>query len=217
MEKEAPPSCRTYPGDIFILALSDHGNESGPATWSPEAPSWQIQLQSRLSGQAWEGSGVTARGQVTLSHGSSSVLQTREATPPGRTGSSICQQAPAAPRKQDGGWRVSLPVDKDVKERELSSNQAAPPGSALLTWWTDCLFTLSMNMKRPSRFNPALLSFSTHPILERIFVAGSRGWAYRPTRMNIVILQMRLGFRPWLTGHQKRSNQDPRTTKNITK
>lgn len=30
-------------------------------------------------------------------------------------------------------------------------------------------------MKRPSRFNPALLSLSTRPIVERILVARSRG------------------------------------------
>lgn len=42
MEKRTSPSCCTYPRDIFILGLSDHGNESGPVTWSAEPPSWQI-------------------------------------------------------------------------------------------------------------------------------------------------------------------------------
>lgn len=148
----------------------------------------RFHLQSRLSGRVWEGSGLMARGQVTLSHGSSSVLQTCEATPPDLIESSICQQGYATLRQHHGGRRVSLHMDQEVKEWELSSNQAAPPGSTQLTWWTDYLFTLRMNMKHPSRFNPALLSLSTRPIAGRIFAAGSRGWAYGQTGMNIVIL-----------------------------
>lgn len=84
----------------------------------------RFQLQSWLSGQVWEGSG-----RVTLTHGSSSVLQTCEATAPGLIECSICQQGRATPLKRDGGWKVSLRMDKEVKEGELSGNQAAPSGS----------------------------------------------------------------------------------------
>lgn len=135
----------------------------------------RFQLQSQLSGQVWEGSGVMSGGQVTLSHGSSSVLLTCVATPPRLTESSICQQGRATLHQQDGRWRGSLLMDKEVRKWERSSHRAAPPGSTLLTCWTDCLFMLSMNMKHPSRFNPALLSPSTRPIVARILVASSRG------------------------------------------
>lgn len=172
MEEKTPPSRLTYPRDIFILGLSDHGTESGPLTWSAEPP-FLAECSSEASGQgrSGTGSGLTA-GQVTLSHGSSSILQTCEAATPRLNECSICQ--PGHARQP---VKVSPHMEREVKERELSSNQAAPPGSVLLTWWTDYLFTLSMNMKRPSRFNPALLSLSTRPIVARIFVAGSRGWA----------------------------------------
>lgn len=135
----------------------------------------RFQLQSQLSGQVWEGSGVMSGGQVTLSHGSSSVLLTCVATPPCLTESSICQQGRATLHKRDGRRRGSLLMDKEVRKWEWSSHRAAPPGSTLLTCWTDYLFMLSMNMKHPSRFNPALLSLSTRPIVARILVASSRG------------------------------------------
>lgn len=58
-------------------------------------------------------------------------------------------------------------------------------------------------MKHHSRFNPALLSPSVHPIAEQIFVAGSRGRAYRSISMNIRIPWRRGSLEERLAGHLK--------------
>lgn len=157
--------------------------------WAANLECWapflgRMQLQSQLSGQVWAGIGGNSRS----GHAQPRVI-VYPANLRGRNApSNWMQHLSARPGEADGGEKVSPHMEKEVKERELSSNQAAPPGSMLLTWWTDYLFTPSMNMKRPSRFNPALLSLSTRPIVAQIFVAGSRGWAERRARMNILIL-----------------------------
>ncbi len=88
-----------------------------------------------------------------------------------------------------GRWQSSPSFEKVKITKELSSKvRVSSSWQRTVTWWTDYVFTLSMNMKHPSRFNPALLSLSAHPITEQIFVAGSCGWAYRSIRMNVLIL-----------------------------
>lgn len=81
-------------------------------------------------------------------------------------------------------------VTKLEKSRNIQQNSKVFSSSQhTVTWWTDYVFEQSMNMKHPSRFNPALLSHSTRP--NQIFVASSPGWAYRSIRMNILSLWRR--------------------------
>lgn len=121
MEEKTPPWRLTYPRDIFILGLSDHGTESEPLTWSAEAP-FLAECSSKAScwGRSEQGSGVTA-GQVTLSHGSSSILQTCEAATPPLIECSICQQGHA---RQPGRRWKSFPSHGERSQGERIIQQS---------------------------------------------------------------------------------------------
>lgn len=169
----------------------------------------RFQPHSLLCGQVWAGSGVMARGHVALSHRSLSVLQTGAPRSPDLTECSICQQNQTTLHVEEDDGKVFLHMAKKSRScKNYPSKSVSSSWQHTVTWWTDYVFTLSMNMKHPSRFNPAQLSLSTRPIAEQIFVASSRGWAYRSIRMNVLIL-WRKGWLQWLTGHwnpQKQKN-----------
>lgn len=159
-----------------------------PVTWSAEPPSWQISPPKPVVRAGLRGLRSNGR---RAGHAQPWVIVCAANLRGHAARSSWKQHLSAGPRHAaQTGQRMKT----FMKEWELSSNRAAPPGSTLVTWRTDYPFTLSMNMNHPSRFNPALLSRSTRPIVGRIFAAGSRGWAFRRTRMNIVILWMRVVF-----------------------
>lgn len=87
-----PPTHLTYPRDIFILGLFDHGNERRPVTWREEPPPQQISapLPVACVGLRWIRS--EGWGHVALSHRSSSALQTCKPKLLALTKSNICQE-----------------------------------------------------------------------------------------------------------------------------
>lgn len=71
-------------------------------------------------------------------------------------------------------WACQAPKSQEQKTRQQdTSSNLSSSWQHTVSWWSDYVFTLSMNMKHPSRFNPALLSHSVCPIVELISAAGS--------------------------------------------
>lgn len=173
----------------------------------------RFQPHSLLYGQVWAGSGVMARGHVALSHRSLSALQTCKPEPADMTECCICQQVHHTSRKR--GRKSFLHVaKKSNSHKNYPSKSVSSSRQHTVTWWTDYVFMRSMNMKHPSRFNPALLSLSMHPIAEQIFVAGSQGWAYRSIRMNMLFLWRREQGSQ-VTGRSLNPQKTNKQTKNL--
>lgn len=151
----------------------------------------RFQPHSLLYGQVWAGSGVMARGHVALSHRSLSALQTCKPELADMTECCICQQVHTTLHVEEDGKVFLHVAKKSSSHKNYPSKSVSSSQQHTVTWWTDYVFMRSMNMKHPSRFNPALLSLSMRPIAEQIFVAGSQGWAYRSIRMNMLFLWRR--------------------------
>lgn len=158
----------------------------------------RIQPRGLLSVQDCVGTSVDC-GHVAVSHRSASALKTCEPKLLALAKSSICEEYQTTTPHGEETTRKFLRLHHKVKKVTIAQKYNLPPPESTVTWWTDYVFTPSMNMKHPSRFNPALLSHSARPITGLISVAGSWGWAYRSIRINAPSLWRR-GWGSPLTG-----------------
>lgn len=186
----------TYPWDIFILGLFDHGNERKASNVARGAPS-----SADFSPAACcVGRSVRDQGWWPGASRAQPLVIMCPANPRARNACSDWIQHLSAdqstPRAEFSSFFFSGYVTKLEKSRNIQQNSKVFSSSQhTVTWWTDYVFEQSMNMKHPSRFNPALLSHSTRPIRslwpapqgELIEVLGWTYWVF--------------GGEPWLAGH----------------
>lgn len=185
----------THETFLFLVCLI-MATRGRPVTWREDPPPQQILAPQPVAWGGLCGIRGDGRGHVALSHWSSCALQTREPETLALTESSICQRIRARHAQSFQVVFFSGYVTKLEKSRNIQQNSKVFSSSQhTVTWWTDYVFEQSMNMKHPSRFNPALLSHSTRPIRslwpapqgELIEVLGWTYWVF--------------GGEPWLAGH----------------
>lgn len=185
----------THETFLFLVCLI-MATRGRPVTWREEPPPQQILAPQPVAWGGLCGIRGDGRGHVALSHWSSCALQTREPETLALTESSICQGIRARHAQSFQVFFFSGYVTKLKKTRNIQHNSKVFSSSQhTVTWWTGYVFEPSMNMKHPSRFNPALLSHSTRPIRslwpapqgELIEVLGWTYWVF--------------GGEPWLAGH----------------
>lgn len=186
----------TYPWDIFILGLFDHGNERKASNVARGAPS-----SADFSPAACcVGRSVRDQGWWPGARRAQPLVIMCPANPRARNACSDWIQHlsghQSTPRAEFSSFFFSGYVTKLEKSRNIQHNSKVFSSSQhTVTWWTGYVFEPSMNMKHPSRFNPALLSHSTRPIRslwpapqgELIEVLGWTYWVF--------------GGEPWLAGH----------------
>jgi len=108
-----PATHLTYPGDIFVLGLFDHGNESGPGNAergdSPHLGRFQPHGPSGIRGDG--------RG---LSRGSSSAPRTCRPQTTALTEPGVCRRDQASRRAEQKPWPQFVSSRGEKKRRERS-------------------------------------------------------------------------------------------------
>lgn len=140
----------------------------------------RFQRHNLLRGAVGTGSGVTGRGPWSSAISPRPSCRPTSPEPPLRPDPASVRSNHIQKKTDEKVWRLS-PGHPAQNSKQLSRTLAFLPAvRTQLTWWTDYVFKLSMNMKHWCRFNSALHSQSLHPIVAHIWgqLPRLRLWKY---------------------------------------